>query len=169
MLGTRPLLGTLAFSDATNPNVVVLSFETWQRLFHSSRAAVGGSLEFRADFNASLTPEREPPRLMTVIGVLPPGFELPGGPMDFYTPFVISESKRSPSVTMIAACVLALHGPLRRRRRMSLGVRFDHRGPPTLPRCQYRDSRRCGRPRGIARSPCASPSVPAAGVSSARF
>ena len=102
MLGARPLLGrTLDPGDEANPDVVVLSFDAWQRIFHSAPEAVGATLEFRADFNASATPELERPRLMTVIGVLPASFELPTGPMDFYTPFVVDASKRSPRVTMI--------------------------------------------------------------------
>jgi putative ABC transport system permease protein len=32
---------------------------------------------------------------------MPAGFELPTGPMDFYTPFVVDASKRSPRVTLI--------------------------------------------------------------------
>jgi hypothetical protein len=123
MLGTRPLLGTLAFSGDTNPNVVVLSFETWRRLFHSAPDVVGATLEFRADFNASYTPELEPPRLMTVVGVLPAPFELPTGPMDYYTPFVVSASDASPDVTMIGR----LRAGAQRTReigiRMSLGAR----------------------------------------------
>ena len=63
--------------------------------------AVGATLEFRADFNASLTPELVPPRLMTVVGVMPAAFELPTGPMDYYTPFLVDASKRSPRVTLI--------------------------------------------------------------------
>jgi putative ABC transport system permease protein len=102
MLGARPLLGrTLDPGDEANPDVVALSFDAWQRIFHSAPEAVGATLEFRADFNASATPELERPRLMTVIGVLPGSFELPTGPMDFYTPFVVNPSKRSPRVTMI--------------------------------------------------------------------
>ena len=102
MLGARALLGrTLDPGDEANPEVVVLSFDAWQRIFHSAPEAVGATLEFRADFNASYTPDLERPRLMTVIGVLPPSFELPTGPMDFYTPFVIDASKPSPRVTMI--------------------------------------------------------------------
>jgi putative ABC transport system permease protein len=102
MLGVRALLGrTLDRADDVNPNVVVLSFDTWRRLFHAAPDAVGATLEFRADFNASRTPELERPRLMTVVGVLPAPFELPAGPMDFYTPFVLEASKQSPGVTLI--------------------------------------------------------------------
>src|SRR5436309_8157285 len=102
MLGTGALLGrTLEPRDDATPDVVVLSFDTWRRLFHSEPGAVGATIEFRADFNASYTPELERPRLMTVVGVLPAAFELPTGPMDFYTPFVVDASKTSPRVTLI--------------------------------------------------------------------
>ena len=103
MLGARAMLGrTLDPGDESNPNVVVLSFDTWQRLYHGEPGVVGTALEFRADFNASFTPELERPRLMTIVGVMPPAFELPTGPMDFYTPFAIDASKPSPRVTLIA-------------------------------------------------------------------
>lgn len=91
---------TLDAADNANPDVVALSFDTWRRLFHSDQGAIGATLEFRADFNASLTPELERPRLMTIVGVLPAAFELPTGSMDFYAPFVIDASKPSPRVTM---------------------------------------------------------------------
>jgi putative ABC transport system permease protein len=39
---------------------------------------------------------------MTIVGVMPPTFELPTGPMDFYTPFAVDVSKPSPRVTLIA-------------------------------------------------------------------
>src|SRR5580765_2266849 len=58
LLGARAMLGrTLETNDDANPNVVVLSLETWRRLYHSDPGAVGTTLEFRADFNASFTPE----------------------------------------------------------------------------------------------------------------
>ena len=101
VLGAGAQLGrTLVADDAANPNVVVLSFDTWRRLFDSDPAAVGATIEFRADFNASLTPELVPPRLMTIVGVMPAAFELPSGPMDYYTPLVVDGSKRSPGVTL---------------------------------------------------------------------
>ena len=101
VLGAGAELGrTLVADDAANPNVVVLSFDTWRRLFDSDPAAVGATIEFRADFNASLTPELVPPRLMTIVGVMPAAFELPSGPMDYYTPLVVDGSKRSPRVTL---------------------------------------------------------------------
>jgi predicted permease len=102
MLGTHAMLGrTLDPGDDANPNVVVLGFDTWRRLFISDPGVVGTTLEFRADFNASAAPELERPRLLTVVGVMPAAFELPIGPMDFYTPFVVDASKPSPRVTLI--------------------------------------------------------------------
>jgi putative ABC transport system permease protein len=102
VLGTRALLGrSLEPSDDANPNVVVISFETWQQRFHSDPHIVGTDIEFLADFNASATPERERPRLLTIVGVLPAGFELPTGAMDYYMPFVIDASKPSPRVTFV--------------------------------------------------------------------
>jgi putative ABC transport system permease protein len=102
MLGARAMLGrTLVAGDEANPDVVVLSFDTWRRLFHSRPDAVGSTLEFRADFNASLTPELVPPRLMTIVGVMPAAFELPIGPMDYYTPYVVTAANRSPRVTLV--------------------------------------------------------------------
>ena len=102
MLGARALLGrTLDPADDANPNVVVLGFDAWRRLFHADPAAVGATLQFRADFNASATPELERPRLMTVVGVMPGDFELPTGPMDYYAPIVGDASKRPVRVSMI--------------------------------------------------------------------
>src|SRR5439155_15016632 len=106
LLGTRAMLGrTLDAGDDANTNVVVLSFDSWRRRFNADRNIVGMTVEFRADFNASLAPELERPRLMTVVGVLPAGFELPSGSTgvysDFYTPFVIDASKPSPRVTLV--------------------------------------------------------------------
>src|SRR4029450_10029494 len=102
VLGSGAMLGrTLVAEDDANPNVVVLSFDIWRRLFHSQPDAVGATLEFRADFNASPTPELVPPRLLTIVGVMPAAFELPTGPMDYYTPFVVDASKRTPRVMMV--------------------------------------------------------------------
>jgi putative ABC transport system permease protein len=101
VLGAGAMLGrTLVAADDANPNVVVLSSDSWRRLLQSRSDAIGSTLEFKADFNASPTPELVPPRLMTVVGVMPATFELPNGPMDYYTPFVVAPSQRSPRVTL---------------------------------------------------------------------
>jgi predicted permease len=98
LLGARAFLGrTLSPDDDAHPDVVVVSFDTWRRLFQSDPGVVGATIELRApDVDA---------RLLTVIGVLPAGFEFPTGTTtsttDFYTPIVLDASKRSPGATMI--------------------------------------------------------------------
>jgi putative ABC transport system permease protein len=73
---------TLDVSDEADPNVVVLSHDTWQRHFNGDPSAVGKAIEFRAA--AVFWPTQ--PRLMTVVGVLPAGVTLPDGAADFYWP-----------------------------------------------------------------------------------
>lgn len=98
LLGVQAMLGrTLGGGDEVNPDVVVLSFDTWRRHYNADPAVVGTALEFRA--GALLPPL--PPRLLTVVGVLPADFEFPTGPLDFYTPIVLNPSRPSPRVTMI--------------------------------------------------------------------
>src|SRR5262245_14935206 len=102
MLGARALLGrTLTPADDADPDVVVLSFDTWRRIFHADPAIAGTALEFRADFNASFTPELERPHRMTVVGVMPAAFELPTGPMDYYAPIALDASKPPSRVTFL--------------------------------------------------------------------
>ncbi len=63
LLGTRAMLGrTFGPGDAANPNVVVLGFDTWRRLFQAHPDVIGTSIELEA---------APAPRLLTVIGVLP--------------------------------------------------------------------------------------------------
>jgi putative ABC transport system permease protein len=95
LLGARAMLGrTLVSGDDANPDVVVLSFDTWQRVFRSDTGVVGTTVEF-------LRAEREG-RLLTIIGVLPAAFEFPTGRADFYTPFGPDEASRPYiSITLI--------------------------------------------------------------------
>ena len=89
---------TIVAADDDGPDVVVLSFDTWRRHFHSDPAVVGTAIEFRT--GALLTPI--PPRLLTVLGVMPPDFQLPTGRLDFFTPILLDPSKPSPRGTMMA-------------------------------------------------------------------
>jgi putative ABC transport system permease protein len=99
LLPVRPWLGrTILPGDEGSPDVVVLSYETWQTHYHGDPAIVGKALEFRA--GALLAPI--PARFLTVVGVLPADFELPTGRLDFMTPIALDPSKRSPGVTTIA-------------------------------------------------------------------
>lgn len=86
MLGTRAMLGRVfGPDDIGNPNVVVLSANTWRLLFQSDPAVVGTMMEFRG-------PKGTWPR-MTIIGVLPAGFEFPAGPpVDFFTLFGLDDT-----------------------------------------------------------------------------
>jgi putative ABC transport system permease protein len=91
LLETNALIGrTLEPADEENPNVVVLGFEAWRRLFRLDPTVVGRQLELRGNVP-------QPP--MMVVGVLPPGFEFPTGPMDFYRPF--DPSRPAGQVTLI--------------------------------------------------------------------
>ncbi len=102
LLGARAFLGrTLDARDDADPNVVVLSFDTWRRRFRGDPTVIGTTVEFRNDFNASATFERDPPRLMTVVGVLPRDFELPTGAAEYWAPFALDPSKPSPRVMLI--------------------------------------------------------------------
>jgi putative ABC transport system permease protein len=91
-LGVNAILGrTLHLSDDRDPNVVVLGFEAWRRLFRSDRSVVGHQLELRGNVP-------QPP--LTIVGVLPPGFEFPTGPMDYYRPF---DPSRPPGQVLLIA------------------------------------------------------------------
>ena len=106
MLGARALLGrTLGPADESNPDVLVLSFEAWQRVFNAADGILGRVVEIRAASNVPQSAWVEgkiQSRLMTVVGVLPADFEFPIGRPNFYTPIALDPSRPSPRVTMIA-------------------------------------------------------------------
>jgi putative ABC transport system permease protein len=104
MLGAQAMLGrTLDAGDTSNSDVAVVSFATWQRVFHSDPDLVGKAVELGWDWGVHL-PDR---RMVTVVGVLPATFELPApsfGPstrIDIYTPFVGAVIERFPIVTLM--------------------------------------------------------------------
>ena len=70
LLRVPAMLGrTLDASDEANPNVVVLSHDTWQKHFNSDPRQSGTAIEFRAGgLMGGMAP-----RLMTIVGVLPRG------------------------------------------------------------------------------------------------
>lgn len=97
MMGVRALQGrTLTSKD--EGDVVVLSFDTWQRHFKADPAVIGMTVELRA---GAIQPSIQP-RVLTVVGVLPAEFEFPTGPLDFYTPLSTSDVGRDPRLTVIA-------------------------------------------------------------------
>ena len=103
LLGARALLGrTLGPDDDAEPDVVVLSFDTWRRVFQSNPQVVGSTVELRAPQPMYQSGVSLDGRLLTVVGVMPAAFEFPAGPIDFYTPIVLDPaSRQSPSVTFI--------------------------------------------------------------------
>ena len=80
LLGSRALLGrTLAEYDEANPNVTVLSFDVWRRLFQADPGIIGRPAEF-LDVEGRA-------RSMIVVGVMPADFAFPGERMEFFVPF----------------------------------------------------------------------------------
>jgi putative ABC transport system permease protein len=96
-LGAHTMLGRpLTARDDAHPDVVVLGFETWRRFFSGDPSVVGTTVE-----TLESPPER--PRRLTIIGVLPEGFEFPTARMDYYMPFALNETSREwASVNFIA-------------------------------------------------------------------
>jgi putative ABC transport system permease protein len=100
LLGAQALLGrTLGPADQAAPDVVVLDFDTWQRSFNADPTIVGQAIEFRS---GGFPAPAAPPRILTVVGVMPARFEFPTDSADFYTPIALDPSRPSPGVTMLA-------------------------------------------------------------------
>ncbi len=100
MLETRALLGrTFDASDAGNPDIVVLGHDTWRRLFQSDPAVVGKTLASVVSVRTDGVQGGGQTRALTIVGVLPAGFEFPVGQMDFYQPF--DPSSGTANVTLI--------------------------------------------------------------------
>lgn len=96
MLGMPAMLGRIfSEADASNPNVVVLSFDTWRRVFHSDPDIIGKSLAF-------LTADQSR-RSRIVVGVMPPEFEFPTQHMDFLVPFDLGDGswQKTTRVTIV--------------------------------------------------------------------
>ena len=80
LLGSRALIGrTLVEADDSDPNVVVLSFDVWRRLFRSDPDIIGKPAEF-LDIDGRA-------RTMTIVGIMRDDFEFPGERMAFFVPF----------------------------------------------------------------------------------
>ena len=139
LLRTRPHLGrTLQPSDDTNPTVVVLSYDTWQRHYHSDPSIVGRTLEVRM---GALLAAR-PPLFLTVIGVLPRAFEFPTGTLDFVMPIALDPSRPSPGVTTIArlASGISIDAATQEANAMGTAMRPAwpaNKVPPSGPRFEY--------------------------------
>ena len=88
VLAVQAMAGrTLVEDDERSPDVILLGFDAWRRVFQSDPVIVGKKVQVG---NRSL---------LTVVGVLPDGFEFPTRSMDFYRPLALS-SKAS-NLTLI--------------------------------------------------------------------
>ncbi|HEY7291903.1 MAG TPA: ABC transporter permease [Vicinamibacterales bacterium] len=94
LLGVHALLGrTLLPDDDADPNVAVLSYDAWKRLFQGDPHIVGKGFEIRAPGTVA--------RVMTAVGVLEREIENPSGISDFYTPIALDPARPPPFVQMI--------------------------------------------------------------------
>jgi putative ABC transport system permease protein len=76
VLGVQPLFGrllTIGDEDPASPLVIMLSFETWHRLFGDDRSILGKTINLNGTAR-------------TIVGVMPAGFSFPGAPNDFWAP-----------------------------------------------------------------------------------
>jgi predicted permease len=88
VLGISASIGrTIVQADEDQPDVAVLSFETWQKYFGGDPAAIGAALPAKAPGNVE--------RMLTVVGVMPKDMPQIGGVFDLYV--VPRRSPRAPS------------------------------------------------------------------------
>ena len=139
LLQTRPHLGrTLQPADDADPTVVMLSYDTWQRHYHSDPSIVGRTLEVRM---GALLAAR-PPLFLTVVGVLPQDFEFPTGTLDFVMPIALDPSRPSPGVTTIARLApdVSIEAATQEANAMGTAMRPAwpaNKMPPSGPRFEY--------------------------------
>ena len=135
----RMLGRTLQPADDANPTVVVLSHDTWQRHYHSDPSIVG-TLARSSDGRAA--GGAIPPMFLTVVGVLPAGFEFPTGTLDFVMPIALDPSRPPPGATTIARLApgVSLEAATQEANAMGTAMRPPGRPtamPPTGPRFEY--------------------------------
>lgn len=85
LLGTAPLLGrTFEAGDFNaNPRAVVISHALWQQRFGSERSVIGRSTQLDG-------------RHVEIVGVMPPGFELPAADVQLWTPLFFGPQWQDP-------------------------------------------------------------------------
>jgi len=94
VLGARAAIGRpIQASDEENPDVVVLTFDTWQHFFNADENVIGSPIEFRSGALSG--------RLLTVVGVMPDSLQPLGTPLDFYTPIIVPPNTTPTSVGLI--------------------------------------------------------------------
>ena len=102
VLGVGAAVGrALTPADEVSPDVAVLSHESWSRFFQADAAAIGQVIEGRSGM--------APPRLFTIVGVMPANLEQAGTPFDLYAPIQVTSSSRAsvgPIIGRLAAGVM---------------------------------------------------------------
>lgn len=140
LLPTRPHLGRLLQpADDANPDVIVLSYDTWRRHYHSDPAIIGRALEVRM---GALLAAR-PPMFLTVVGVLPADFEFPTQRLDFVMPIRLDSSQRPPGASTIARLAngVSLEAATQEANAMGTAIRSPwpaDKMPPVGPRFEYK-------------------------------
>jgi predicted permease len=139
LLQTHAHLGrTLQPADDGDATVVVLSYDTWQRHYHSDPSIIGRTLEVR--MGALLL--ARPPMFLTVVGVLAPDFEFPTERLDFVMPVALDPSRPSPGATTIARLAPGVSLAAASQEAEAIGVPMRKpwpadRVPPVGPRFEY--------------------------------
>jgi putative ABC transport system permease protein len=139
MLGMPAMLGrTIVDTDESNPNVVVLSFDTWRRVFHADPEIIGKSLAF-------LTVEQAA-RPRVVIGVMPPEFEFPTARMEFLVPFDLGDAawQKTTRLTLIGRVRAGATLEAARQEALAIGTAITaplpaNAPPLALPRFEVRN------------------------------
>ena len=103
VFGMKAMLGrVITQSDEANPDVIVLSYDTWQRFFRGQTDAIGSVIELRGGLGgvpSKLGGDGERAgRLLTIVGVLPDVYETRGAVFDVYTPIAPGMFAQPPGV-----------------------------------------------------------------------
>jgi predicted permease len=126
VLAAQAMAGrTLVEDDERRPDVILLGFDAWRRVFQSDPAIVGKRVQLG---NRTL---------VTVVGVLPDGFEFPTRSLDFYRPLALS-SKAS-NLTLIGLIRPGVSLQAARDEANALGTAI--RPPPEADRAPLRITR----------------------------
>ena len=121
VLGVQPLFGrvlTEADEAPGSERAIVLSHDTWQRLFGEDRSVLGRSLTFGGN-------------PVTIVGVMPPSFRFPDGLTEGWVPMQLDEARRANRDQYFIAAIgrlapdAALEGAQRELSAIALGLQRD--------------------------------------------
>ena len=108
VFGMNAMLGrVITQSDEANPDVIVLSYDTWQRFFRGEADAIGSVIELRGSLGSGPSnlgaDSKQPARLLTIVGVLPDVYETNGAVFDVYMPFAPGMFAQPPGAGRVQA------------------------------------------------------------------